>query len=88
MLEATVAQGPRWPGAYFGMPEEQVARMFAAWCFMRVGGMPGHDHDASVLTAHGVFEQIWTGTLADAAIRRGVVTVSDEVRAARGLLPA
>ena len=61
ILEAAVAQGPTWPGGYLSRPEEQVARMFAAWCCVQVYGMPGYSYDPATLSAHGIFNDIFTG---------------------------
>jgi hypothetical protein len=86
VLTDAVANGLAWPGDYLANTEERVARMFEAWVWGFAEGMPPR-LIRDRLSVDGIFDAIWSGSLADGLIRSGDVEVPEAVKRRRGLLP-
>ena len=85
LLTAAVAQGAAWPGKYYDSVTERTARLFQAWAWSRLEGLPQVEEEAEGLTINGIFEMIWTGELADHQIQHGLVDGHEALRVRRGL---
>lgn len=64
-VEHLLTTGHWMPGAYLDGVEERAARAFAAYATGRYHGLPATPHAS---TAHGFFERLWSGALADAEL--------------------
>ena len=84
VLASAVAEGEAWPGGYYTSRTERVARLFEAWAWSRIEGMPANA-DADLMTVEGLFEFIWSGGLADHQIVRDLVPDAAVHAARRGL---
>lgn len=85
VLSAAVADGAEWPGTYLDSVSERTARLFQAWAWARMEGMPSVEESSTGLTVNGIFEEIWSGGLADHQIVRGLVPNAEALRVRRGL---
>lgn len=88
VLSAAVSEGAQWPGNYYDSVSERTARLFQSWAWSRLEGMPraANEH-GDALTVDWLFEWIWSGKLADSAIRNGLVPHAEALRIRRGLQP-
>ena len=84
VLAWAVADGQDWPGGYYPSQSERMARLFEAWAWSRVEGMPPVS-DADEMSIDGIFELIWSGGLADHQIIHGFVPDAAVHAARRGL---
>ncbi|MGI4850676.1 MAG: hypothetical protein ACRYGR_01880, partial [Janthinobacterium lividum] len=86
VLTAAVARGADWPGVYYASVPERVARLFEAWAWARIEGMPANPN-ADFWTVEGLFEWVWEGGLADHQIVRGLVRGHEDLMRRRNLQP-
>lgn len=87
VLLTAVWTGAKWQNEYDASNVERICRAFEHWCAHRLeGGAPTQDAPGE-MTMDSIFEEIWSGQLADERIRSGDVSVTRNVLARRGLLP-